>query len=146
MGGALLGIGTSYAAQQTPWGNPWSPLGPGVPGSQFLGPQSPLSGYPLAAGPFGPSQVLQSLQAALQQLLHIQYIQQQQIQQLLQLTPQQIHQLQHLIQFVAQQVHQTYQQPFAAGGGFPSLGAPSGWLGATQGQPQGFGAQAGYVM
>ena len=113
-----------------------------------------IQSTPYTAGPFvshGPQQLWQ-LQAALQQLLQLGSIQQQQLQQLLQLVPLQLHQIQQLIQFVSQQQQQPYQMPYghpygpAAGFGLPSIGGP-GWLAGTQPiQPPVFAGQAGYVM
>lgn len=130
MGGALQGFGTPsvYPTSQLPWGFAQQS---GQFGGQF-GSQVP--------------QQLQQLQAAIHQLQHSEYVQQQQIQQLLQIVPQQLHQIQQLIQLLAQQhVYQqqhAYQQPFS----------PSPWPGAqsfsTPGfggtQPQMFGGQAGF--
>jgi hypothetical protein len=101
-------------------------------------------GSPWAAGSYGthaPQQLLQSLQ----QLVQIDYVQQQQ---LLQLVPYRLHllqQIQQLIQSVAQPQHQA----FPPHGAFPlsPFAGPTGWLTGTQGiQPQIFGGQAGYVM
>jgi hypothetical protein len=122
MGGALgLGTPTFNPTQAGLFGNPWiSGIGSGV-GGGALGLQSP--------------QVLQ----ALQQLLHIQYAEQQQIQQLAYLVPQQLQLIQQLIQIVAhQQPH-----PFFS---TSSLTGPSGWLGTQTSQPPIFGGQPGYVM
>jgi hypothetical protein len=110
--------------------------------------QSP---YNVGVSPFTshvPPQLWQ-LQAALQQLLQVGYVQQQQLQQLQQLVPLQLQQIQQLIQLVAQQ--QTYPTPHVHPYGLPtSFATPSigpGWLAATQSmQPQLFAGQAGYVM
>lgn len=124
MGGALgIGTPTFTPAQAGLFGNPWI-------GGGSVGVQTP--------------QLLQ----ALQQLLHIQYAEQQQLQQLAYLVPQQLQLIQQLIQIVAHQ--QPYQQPhlpsFAPIFGTSSFAGPSGWLGAQAGQPQVFGGQPGYVM
>jgi len=124
-----------------------------------------MTGQPGANSWFGTQglQPLQSLQVALQQLLQVEFAQQQQLQHLLQVVPLQLHQIQQLIQFVAQHAYQqqSYQQPQLHNpqsfftGGFPvqSFGGQSGWLGASQSnQPQifggqgGFGGPTGYVM
>jgi hypothetical protein len=121
MGGTQLGFGT-------PAFNPAQSLGIGTP---------------WAAGSHGvnaPQQLLQSLQ----QLVQLEYLQQQQ---LLQLAPHRIQllqQVQYLIQVVAQQ-----QQTLLPQAGFPisAFGGPAGWLAGTPGvQPQVFGGHAGYVM
>ena len=122
MGGTQLGFGTPTfnAAQLSAYGTPWS------------------------AGPFGvhaPQQLLQSLQ----QLVQIDYLQQQQTLHLVPHRLQLLQQIQQLIQAVAQQPHQT----FLPHGSFPisSFAGPTGWLTGTQGiQPQMFSGQAGYVM
>jgi hypothetical protein len=128
MGGALgIGTPTFTSTQAGLFGNPWM-------GGGSAGVQTP--------------QLLQ----ALQQLLHIQYAEQQQLQQLAYLVPQQLQLIQQLIQIVAHQ--QPYQQPyqhphlqsFAPIFGTSSFAGPSGWLGAQAGQQQVFGGQPGYVM
>jgi hypothetical protein len=100
-------------------------------------------GTPWASSPYGvhaPQQLLQSLQ----QLVQLDYVQQQ----LLHLVPQRIQllqQIQYLLQLVGGQQH----QPFLPQGGFPisSFVGSNPWLGGTQGvQPQVFGGQPGYVM
>jgi hypothetical protein len=102
-------------------------------------------GTPWAAGLYGghaPQQLLQSLQ----QLVQLEYIQQQQLQQFAPHRIQLLQQIQYLIQVVAQQQH---QQTFMPQAGLPSsaFGGPAGWLAGTPGgQPQVFGGQAGYVM
>lgn len=148
MGGALLGTGTPtvYPGQQIPWGGPWSGQ------STFQGMQ-PLTqqwggaaGFAGQSGAYLPQQV-QALQAAVQQLLQIEYIQQQHINQLLQIVPQQLHQIQQLVQHVAQQASQTSPmhspQPFFPGTGFGMGTPPQGQLFGGQ---SGFGGQGGYVM
>jgi hypothetical protein len=85
---------------------------------------------------------------ALQQLLHIQYAQQQQLQQVAQFVPQQLQLIQQLIQIVAPQ-QQPYpmwspqQQSFAPTFSTPSLAGPSGWLGTQAAQQPIFGGQPG---
>ena len=121
MGGTQLGFGTPTInpAQSMAFGTPWA--------------QSPY-------GVHAPQQLLQSLQ----QLVQLDYIQQQQ---LLQVVPQRIQllqQIQYLLQLVGQQ-----HQPFLPQVGFPlsSFVGSNPWLGGTQGvQPQIFGGQPGYVM
>ena len=149
MAGALQGTGTptGYPMPQLPWGVST------FAGQQPFAPQLGQIGSPFGA--FVPPQ-LQPLQAAVQQLLQIQYVQQHHIQQLLQFVPQQLHQIQQLLQFVLQQTYQGGQwhgQPSLLPGGY-ALGSfgPSAW-GTSQGlQPPlfggqgGFGAQGGYVM
>jgi hypothetical protein len=119
MGGTQLGFGT-------PAFNPAQSLGIGTP---------------WAAGSHGvhaPQQLLQSLQ----QLVQLEYFQQQQ---LLQLAPHRIQllqQIQYLIQVVAQQ-----QTSLQAGFPISAFGGPAGWVAGTPGlQPQVFGGHAGYVM
>jgi hypothetical protein len=122
MGGTQLGFGT-------PAFNPTQSLGIGTPWA--VG----------SHGVHAPQQLLQSLQ----QLVQLEYLQQQQ---LLQFAPHRIQllqQIQYLIQVVAQQ----QQQTFMPQAGFPisAFGGPAGWLAGTPGvQPQVFGGQAGYVM
>jgi hypothetical protein len=127
MGGALgIGTPTYNPAPAGLFGNPWF-------GGSSFGVQTP------------------QLQHALQQLLQIQYAQQQQLQQAAQLVPQQLHLIQHLIQIVTHQ-----QQPYplfqpqlqSFGTSFPpsSMTGPSGWLGAQTAQQPIFGGQPGYVM
>ena len=132
MGGAL-GIGTPT----------YNPAATGGFGSPWLG---GLGGSPVGA------QTPQLLQA-LQQLLHLQYAQQQQLQHLAQLLPQQPQLIQHLIQTVAHQqqqqpfaMWQQQQQPFAPLFQTPAFSGSSGWLGAQSAQPPIFGGQPGYVM
>lgn len=148
MGGALLGTGTPnvYPTPQ-PWGNPWNVGGQ----STFAGMQpatQPWSGASGFTGPFAtylPQQV-QALQAAVQQLLQLEYVQQQHISQLLQIVPLQLHHIQQLIQYVAQQTSQISQlhtpQAFLPATGF-GIGGPQAQLFGGQ---SGFGAQGGYVM
>lgn len=151
--GALQGIGlpTPYAAQPTPWGNPWTGFSQmGYPVAQ---PFAPVLHGPVVTGGFNPYG--HSLQGAVQHALHVvpQQLQQiqhlvlplpqqlQQIQQLVQFVPYQLQQIQHLIQVLAQQPYQSQHshalQPFQAPIGIP------GW---QTGQTQMFGGQAGYVM
>jgi hypothetical protein len=129
MGGALgIGTPTFNPAQAGFYGSPWM-------GGGAVGLQTP--------------QLLQ----ALQQLLHIQYAEQQQLQQLAYLVPQQLQLIQQLIQVVAHQ-QQPYQQPyqqqqpqsFAPIFGTSPFAGPSGWLGSQTAQPPVFGGQPGYVM
>jgi hypothetical protein len=135
MSGAFLGTGAPsvFPTQQIPWG---------------AGPFTPQLPQPIgqgALGPFGPQlpQQLHALQAAVQQLLQLQYAQHLQLQQVLQIVPLQLHQIQHLIQYVAQQTSQHSSQPFLPTTGFPmtSIG-PSGW--SQTSQPQLFGGQGGF--
>lgn len=124
--GAALGIGstTFNPTQAGLFGNPWV-------GGGSVGVHAP--------------QLLQ----ALQQLLHIQYAEQQQLQQLAYLVPQQLQLIQHLIQIVAhQQPYQLQPQLQSFAPNFPtlSLTGPSGWLGTQTAQPPVFGGQPGYVM
>jgi hypothetical protein len=129
MGGAL-GFGTPT----------YNPAATGMFGSPWLG-----------GSPVGQQQTPQLLHA-LQQLLQLQYAQQQQLQHLAQLLPQQQQLIQHLIQTVAHQQQQPFsmwqqqQQPFASLFQSPTFLGSSGWLGSQSAQPSIFGGQPGYVM
>jgi hypothetical protein len=127
MSGALgFGTPTYNPAPTGQFGNPWL-------GGSPVGVQTP------------------QLLHALQQLLHIQYAQQQQLQQFAQFVPQQLQLIQHLIQTVAhsQPPYAQFQpqlQSFAPSFSTPSLTGPSGWLGTQAAQQPIFGGQQGYVM
>jgi hypothetical protein len=138
--GALQGMGTpaAFSAQTTPWGQPWGHFAhASYPYAQSFNPQLPgvSFGYQGATSPFGihaQQQLLQSLQAAVQQALQV--------------VPQQLQQIQQLVLLLAQQSYQPQQvqgqQPFQ----IPSF-APPAWLGSAQaGQQQLFGGAGGYVM
>lgn len=121
MGGTQPGFGTPTInpAQSMAFGTPWAPGSYGV---------------------HAPQQLLHSLQ----QLVQLEYVQQQHLQQLVPQRIQLLQQIQYLIHLVAQQ-----PQTLLSQGGFPiaAFGGPAGWLAGTQGvQPQIFGGQAGYVM
>ncbi len=110
-----------------------------------FGQQPYLQPLPIQSAGYGTATqpVLPLLQIVMQQLQHIQALEQQQLfqlQQLLQLIPAQLQQLQQLVQVVPQQVHQLQQQwqPFGQG--------VSGSLGIGI-APQLFGGQsAAHVM
>ena len=127
MGGALgIGTPTYNPAATGAFGNPWL-------GGSPIGVQTP------------------QLLHALQQLLQLQYAQQQQLQHLAQLLPQQQQLIQHLIQTVAHQqqpysMWQQQQQPFGGLFQTPAFSGSSGWLGAQSPQQPIFGGQPGYVM
>jgi len=151
--GALQGIGTTtpYAAQPTPWGNPWT--GFSQMGYPFAQPFAPaLHGAPVSGGfnPYG-----HSLQGAVPQALHFVPQQLQQIQQLVQHLPQQLQQIQQLVQFVPYQLQQIQQliqvlaqQPYQSqhAQALQPFQPPMGMSGWQTGQPQLFGGQPGYVM
>jgi hypothetical protein len=123
MGGTQLGFGTPTfnPAQSLTFGTPW------------------------ATGSYGVQAPQQQLLHALQQLVQLDYIQQQQALQLVPQRLQLLQQIQQLIQVAGQQQH----QPFQPYGSFPisSFTGQAGWLTGNQGvQPQLFGGHAGYVM
>ena len=137
--GALQGIGTpaGFASQPAPWSGLMQDGYPSYAPS--LTPQLSgisLAGYPGTTGAFGlypPQQVLQWLQVAIQQAVHV--------------VPLQLHQIQQLVQLLLAQ-QQLYPTPYAQGlQPFQTTVGQSPWFAATQSShAQPFGGQPAYVM